>query len=153
MNPVLPAKVSKKPPAENLDKFNEGKDSLKKAFVEFVELSKVEQEKLVKSLPLYKVKSWDGLVTFCLEKPSNALNYLIRTLESWILPFIDSLEDGDELVKNSKLFSDIHKMLLRMMSNLDTHYFIENCLPKRKWSFLSQKVLLHERAKRWFLTI
>ena len=84
---------------------------------------------------------------FCLEKPSSALKYLIRILESWIIPFIESLADEDELVENFKLFSTIHKMLLGMMSNLDTHSFIESYLPKKKWSFLSQKVLHHEKAK------
>ena len=132
----------------SLSKFNEGKDSLKQAFVKFLEFSETELEKLVRYTPLYKVKSWDGIIVFCLEKPSNMLKYLIKTLESWIIPFIEALADEDELVENFKLFSAIHKMLLGMMSDLDSQALIESFLPKEKWSFLRQKVILYENSKK-----
>ena len=131
----------------SLNKFSEGKDSLKQAFVDFLEFAKIELEKLIRFVPLYKVKSWEGIIVFCLEKTSNSLKYLVTILESWIIPFIDSLADEDELVENFKLFSNIHKMLLGMMTDLDSQSVIENHLPKDKWSFLCQKVKVHEKAK------
>ena len=61
----------------SLDKFNEGKDSLKKAFVEFVEFSKIEQEKFIKSLR--NILSWKAVE--CVELPNKNFGILDSSLQ------------------------------------------------------------------------
>ena len=80
----------------SINKFSEGKELYRQAFVDFLEVSKVELESLIQNIPLYKIKTWDGLIIHCLEKPSKAVKYMIEITEVWIIPFIDSLSDEDE---------------------------------------------------------
>ena len=83
----------------------------------------------------------------CLEKPSKGLKYLIEIIETWIIPFLESLADEDELVENFKLCNALHKMIDEMMKDLTTQFSIENHLDKSNWSFIIQKVCSYNKSK------
>ena len=110
----------------SVEKIKEGKQSFILAISSFLELADQERTSMTHRVPNLKIKESSGIVVLGLKNIAEALSFLVKDINFWIIDFLDALNSEHDWLKNLEVIKSLYKLLSNAIDELKIENAIRN---------------------------
>ena len=110
----------------NVEKVKEGKQSFKLAVLKILEIAEKELDSWTRRVPNVRFVEPSGIVVFGLKDTAEALSFLVKDINFWILNFVNALPSEHDWHVNGEVIESLRKMLGDAIDELSVDNAIRN---------------------------